>query len=250
MPALVVLLLGLPAAMTAAPSATGPSSAGAPPPARHAAGTPPDIAAPDLFHSLLDHNLSGPLATPAASPPLSAYPETPPPALPATVPTVVSVVSNGRGCCYYVNQTPAGGPWDAVVLNYTGTAVGGLYDSSYQALVGGAQVLFGTTPEYGTWTVLQNITPYESLLEPGANFTFILRAALLGGYFLTSVTLSFYPPPAGAPVPSEPSAVVPIWSKQFVKPTSPTITANATVPANASAATLELWAYGFQRDEF
>jgi len=162
----------------------------------------------------------------------------------------VSVISNGRGCCYYVNRTPAGGPWDSVVLSYTGTAVNGVYDSSYRAYVGGAEVLFGTTPEYGTWNVLDNITEYESLLEPGANFTFILSAALVGGYFVTNISLLFYPPPAGGPVPVEPTKVVPLWSLQFVKPTSPSIAANATIPSNASAVTLELWSYGFQSDEF
>jgi hypothetical protein len=248
--ALLVLLMVVPAGVSFSAPASAPSASGHLVPSVSMAPVAPPLAVPQLFRGLLQHNLSGPSVIPAANPPLSAYPETPAPSLPNTVPTVVSVVTNGRGCCYYVNLTPAGGPWDAVVLNYTGTASGQLYDSSYQALVGGVQVLFGTTPEYGTWTVLDNITQYESLLEPGANFTFILRAALSGGYFTTSVTLSFYPPPAGAPVPSEPSRVVPIWSKQFIKPTTPTVSASATVPANASAATLELWAFGFQSDEF
>jgi peptide N-acetyl-beta-D-glucosaminyl asparaginase amidase A len=248
---LVVLLIALPLAGFAA-SPTAPLSPGV--------GTSPSgsstpvaapLAVPQTLRGLLEHNLTGPQTTPGAGPPpLSAYPDTPAPPLPTTSPTVVSVVTNGRGCCYYVNQTPAGGPWDAVVLNYTGTAVGGVYDSSYRAYVGGAQVLFGTTPEYGTWTVLDNITEYESLLAPGANFSFILSAALLGGYFETSVTLSFYPPPAGAPVPSEPSKILPVWSHQFVTPSTTTISANVTVPSDASAATLEMWAYGFQADEF
>jgi hypothetical protein len=203
---------------------------------------------PQVLGGILQHNLSwdGPATSP---PPLSAIPETPPPALPATTPTVVYITNDTHGCCGYVNVTPPGGPWDSVVLNYTGTAVGGVYDSSYRAYIGGTQVFFGTTPEYGTWTVLANLTQYESLLEPGANFTFILSAALLGGYFETTLSLSFYPVPAGATPPSEPSQVVPLWS-HYITPSVPTLTVNATVPDDASAAVLQLWTYGFQTDEF
>jgi hypothetical protein len=203
---------------------------------------------PDVLGGLLQHNLSW--TSPDSSPsPLSAIPDSPPPALPSTTPTVVYVANATRTCCGYVNVTPPGGPWDAVILNYTGSAVGGVYDSSYRAYIGGAQVFFGTTPEYGTWTVLANLTQYESLLEPGANFTFILSAALLGGYFETTLRLSFYPVPSGAVPPSEPSRVVPLW-EHYITPSVPTLTVNASVPDDASAAVLQLWTYGFQDDEF
>jgi hypothetical protein len=248
--AVVTILLLLPGAAVSTPAhpeapSASPRSTGVP--ATERPWTAPDV---EPLRGILQHNLTVPEVGPGASVPVSAYQETPPPAVPATTPTVVTVAANAKGCCQYVNRTPSGGPWDSVVLNYTGTAVGSVYDSSYRAYVGGAQVLFGTTPEYGTWTVLDNVTEYESLLEPGANFSFILSAATLGGYFETSVTISFYPAPAGAPVPSEPTEVLPLWSQQFVKPTSPSVTANASVPVNASAVTLELWAYGFQADEF
>ncbi|HKV89803.1 MAG TPA: peptide-N4-asparagine amidase, partial [Thermoplasmata archaeon] len=64
------------------------------------------------------------------------------------------------------------------------------------------------------------------------------------GYFESSLTLSFYPPPPGGPVPPEPSKVVPIWTK-YVQASLPVVSATATVPRNASAASLELWSYGF-----
>jgi hypothetical protein len=205
-----------------------------------------------LLQGLLQHNMSIPSAGPT---PVSGYQETPPPPVPATMPTVLHVVANVSGCCGYVNQTPPGGPWDSVVLNYTGHVVGNdVYDSSFRAYIGGAEVLYGTTPEYGTWTVLQNVTQYESLLEPGANFTFILSAAspVGGGTFATTVTLSFYPPPGGAPVPLEPSKVIPLWTK-YVQASLPVVSGTATVPSDASAVSLQLWAYGMgsnSGDEF
>jgi hypothetical protein len=244
---LVVLLLLVPPAV-GHPSATPALSPALP--RNHSVVLAPPPTGAERIAGLLQHNFT---ARPSAGLPNSGYQETPPPPLPATTPTVIHVATLARGCCFYVNQTPAGGPWDAVVLNYTGTISGTVYDSSYRAYIGNAQVLFGTTPEYGTWTVLQNVTEYESLLAPGANFTFILSAAVVSGYFETSVTLSFYPPPAGGPVPSEPSKVVPIWTHQFVQASTPTITALGTVPANASAVSLELWAYGYgssSGDEF
>jgi hypothetical protein len=244
---LAVGLLAVPSAMTVG---THPGPSGSPPAAVRSTLLAPPPTGKQLIEGLLQHNLSIPSAGP---PPTSAYPETPAPPVPNTMPTVVRVVTNGQGCCYYVNQTPAGGPWDAVVLNYTGTVVGGVYDSSYRAYIGGAEVLYGTTPEYGTWTVLQNVTEYESLLEPGANFTFILSAAVLaGGAFDTTLTLSFYPPPGGAPVPPEPSQVVPLWTK-YVQASLPVVSGVATVPADASAVSLQLWAYGMgpnNGDEF
>jgi hypothetical protein len=234
----VVALLAIPAGL---PGAAPNSPASRAHPDLGSAPLAPVPSGRALLRGLFSHNVS----VPGTSAPVSGYQDTAPPPLPQTTPTVVSVVTNGRGCCDYVNETPAGGPWDAVVLNYTGTAVNGVYDSSYRASVDGAQVLFGTTPEYGTWTVLDNLTEYESLLEPGANFTFILSAAVLaGGYFETSLTLSFYPAPAGGPLPSEPTEILPLWD-EYIKPTEPIVSANATVPRNASAAALELWTYGF-----
>jgi Peptide N-acetyl-beta-D-glucosaminyl asparaginase amidase A len=234
----VVALLAVPAGLPGAAPHAAPSRV------HPALATAPLAALPNgraLLRGLFSHNAT----VPGASTPVSGYQDTAPPPLPDTTPTVVPIVTNGRGCCDYVNETPAGGPWDAVVLNYTGTVVNGVYDSSYRASVDGAQVLFGTTPEYGTWTVLDNLTEYESLLEPGANFTFILSAAVLsGGYFETSLSLSFYPAPAGGPLPSEPTEILPLWD-EYIKPTQPIVSANATVPRNASAAALELWTYGY-----
>lgn len=236
--ALLVLVLTVPAVLASGPhGASAPRAPGLP----QGTGLAPPPTGAQLLQGILRHNLTGPSATPT---PVSGYQETPPPPVPATTPTVVHVATNAQGCCFYANKTPAGGPWDSVVLNYTGTIVAGVYDSSYRAYVGGAQVLFGTTPEYGTWTVLQNLTEYEALLEPGANFTFILSAAVVTGYFETSLTLSFYPPPPGGPVPSEPSQVLPLWTK-YVQASLPVVSGVATVPSDASAVSLQLWAYGF-----
>jgi Peptide N-acetyl-beta-D-glucosaminyl asparaginase amidase A len=198
-----------------------------------------------LAPSLLPRN-------PASSPPpISALPVTPTLVPPDTVPTVMTFATDSTICCVEQNfSAPAGGPWDLIVLNYTGQAVGGVYDSSYRAYVDQVQVLFGTTPEYGIWFVAQDVTRYASLFTGTFNFTFLLGAATVGGYFETSVSLSFYPPAPGTVAPTEPNLILPLFHRVFVTPSTPDVFDTATVPTDVVNATLELWTYPFGPDEF
>ncbi len=191
----------------------------------------------------------GPSASP---PPISAVQVTPPPIPPASTPTVMTFLTNSTTCCVISDfAVPGGGPWEMIVLNYTGQAVSGVYDSSFRAYVDQVQVLFGTTPEYGIWYVSQDITRYASLFSGGTfNFTFLLSAAVTNGYFLTSVSLAFYPPAPGEFAPSVPDLILPLFHRVFVSTTTPVVYANAVVPTNVVNATLELWTYGFGPDEF
>jgi hypothetical protein len=237
------LLLGSPS--TAEPASPGIASIGPGP------GNPHSLA-----HSLLFGltNRTLPAATPAAGgPPTSAYIETPPPDLPGTTPTVIQFPQSITTCCIYQLFAAPVGTWGAIVFNYTGTAVGGVYDSSYRAYVDGAQILEGTTPEYGTWTVSKDLTEYSSLFHGTVNLTFLLSAALLGGHFVTNLSLSFYPVAPGAAPPIAPSAVVPLWewNHTYLHAANAVLWANASVPTNVTNATLQLFVYGFgPTDEF
>jgi hypothetical protein len=182
--------------------------------------------------------------------PVSAVPVEPLPALPGTTPVTVSLASDLVNCCLRENVSLPNGTWARIVLNYTGQAIGGVYDSSYRMYIDHVPVLFGTTPEYGTWTVLQDLTEYSVLLHGITNVSFLLGAALVGGKFLSNVTLSFYPVPAGAVAPTEPTEIVPLWSQDSVRPGATTEYDVVNMPHNATNATLELWAYGFGGDEF
>jgi hypothetical protein len=148
-------------------------------------------------------------------------------------------------CCVtqYINVTNQS--WGMILLNYTGQAVEGVYDSSYRASVAGVPVLFGTTPEYGQWTVLKDITVYESLLRGNVSVQFVLGAAVTSGYFLTSFSISFYPLAPGASPPREPDRIVPLWPYTSETDTAPNTTVMGTVPTDVVNATLELYAYGF-----
>ncbi len=186
----------------------------------------------------------------ATSPPTSAVFAEPPPSVPATVPTVLTLLSDSRNTTLSQNFSAPTGTWARILLNYTGQAVGGVYDSSYRAYLDRSLVLFGTTPEYGTWTVQKDVTEYSVVFRGTFNLTFLLGAAVTSGYFLSSLSISFYPVPAGASPPATPTEIVPLWYRQVLSPTSPTVYDPVNVPTNVTNATIELYLYGFGPDEF
>ena len=238
-----------PNAPSAAPNATVGHPAPLGLPVETARALPPRL--PFLLNSTFVAPAT-PSVVPAAG---SSFPEsavlgTPPPSVPSTAPAVLTFLTNARNTSVTWNFTSPAGPWETVVLNFTGRAVPTVYDSSYRVYLDRTQVLFGTSPEYGTWTALVNLSQYDSLLASPASLTFLFGAAVQGGYFLSNLTISFYPVPAGGTAPPEPSLVVPLWYRQSLTPSSPVAYANATVPTNASSAEIVLYLYGFAADEF
>ncbi len=254
--ALVVTLLAVPALQAPSPGGPAPPLAGG----VHPTGaSTTSVAGPSTVPPAWDRPIPlnetylptrGP--TPAlGGVPLSAVPATPPPPVPRTTPSVITFLTNARNTSVTSNFTAPAGPWATIVLNFTGRVVLGVYDSSYRAFIDRTQVMFGTSPEYGTWTVLVNLTEFTSLFESPASLTFLFGAAVTSGYFLSNLSIAFYPVPSGGPAPGEPNAVVPLWYRQSLTPSGPTVTAaNVTVPTNATAAELELYLYGFAGDEF
>ncbi|HEV2231061.1 MAG TPA: hypothetical protein VGS18_02615, partial [Thermoplasmata archaeon] len=87
----------------------------------------------------------------------------PPPTLPGTTPVVVNVLSGSSSkttSFFSENFTAPSGTWALIVVNYTGSVVSAVYDSSYRLYIDQSLVLLGTSPEYGTWNVLKDLTPY------------------------------------------------------------------------------------------
>lgn len=253
--AAVVFVLGVPVAL-ASPGARSAGSLDAPAPsavharlsavaqnalAGRAWNTTPSVSAPD-----------------SSGLPTSAYFTTPPPNVPDTTPVVMyfannSVATASTNCCVFANFTAPTGTWAMIVLNYTGRAEIDVFDSSYRAYIDQSMVLFGTTPEYGTWTVLKDITEYSSLFRGSFNLSFFMSAAIpsgTGGYFLSNFSIAFYPVPTGGQAPREPDTIEPLWFRVSVSPSNPSIYVETNVPLDATNATLELFAYGFGLDEF
>ncbi len=249
----ILLVLSWPA-----PAALGHAAASAPtlaPPQGPGSGAgAPGVPSPPAREALWGVNTTvAPALLPvpaASSPSISDISPAPLPPIPTTTPVVMTFATASKNCCVSANFSAPSGTWALILLNYTGEAVQGVYDSSFRAYIDQAQVFFGTTPEYGIWYDDADMTPYSGLLVGTFNFTFLLGAAVTTGYFLTSVSLLFYPVPAGAHAPTEPDLVVPLWHRVFTSTTSTFVWDVATIPQNVTNATLQLWAYGFGPDEF
>jgi hypothetical protein len=167
-----------------------------------------------------------------------------------TTPTTVVLTTGLVNCCFRQNVSLPVGNWGQILLNYTGQADGGVYDSSYRMYVDQVQVLFGTTPEYGTWTVQKDLTEYTALLRGVTNLTFLLGAATIGGHFVTNLSLEFFPEPTGQAPPTVPDTFLPLWYSSSVTASRPGAYETVTVPNDVVNATLEVWTYGFGQDEF
>lgn len=177
--------------------------------------------------------------------------ETPIP--PPTVPQVVTLFSGSEPSGVMVGHFPAprapGGGWGMVEVNFATTVTGELYDTDYNVWMNNVLVLFGTLPEYGTATVIKDITEYESVLS--GTVTWELRHphdCVTVCTFVSSLTLRFFPA-VGAP-PAEPNAVVPVWNYTTLEPGKEANTVTVTVPADTEQAALEVYPYGYGVDEF
>jgi hypothetical protein len=252
--ALLFTLTGLASPVALAHSAPRPSAPtlgsprGVPPPS-------PDPALPvlprDVRMGLLNRTL--PIHLASGGLPTSSYPETPAPVLPNTTPMVISFPQDVTSCCVTQIFTAPPGPFAAIEFTYTGSIVMPVYDSSYRAYVDGVQIMEGTSPEYGTWTVQKDLTEYASLFQGSVNLTLLIGVATLGGHFVTNLSLAFYPVGPGFPAPPAPTEIVPLWAwnHTYLSTAGGTLWTNATVPDNVTNATLQLFLYGFgPTDEF
>lgn len=213
---------------------------------------------PAALTALSNLTLSDPtgmaLFHPASGQPVSAVRATPAPWVPATSPKVVTLGTNLKNAGFNQVVNLPNGSWERIILNYTGQVVSSVYDSSYEMWADSVPILFGTTPEYGTWTVLQDVTEYSALLRGSSHLDFRMGDAVIGnGYFLTNLTLSFYPAPPDMALPVVPSSFVPLFDGSNLVPSRPGSFTLAMVPYNVTNATLEVYEYGFGpngQDEF
>jgi peptide N-acetyl-beta-D-glucosaminyl asparaginase amidase A/PKD domain-containing protein len=256
--AAALLLLGGLSPLLASAALDAPHGGGFSSRASTATAASPSSPDPSAPRSILPSSLLNATYVPregypsALPPPVSVVGAEPDPSVPRTLPSVIVFPVNiSSGAAKQNFTAPPGGPWARIILNFTGTVVPDVYDSSYRAYVDGVLVLFGTTPEYGTWTVLRDLTEYSALFVGTVNLYFQLSAADITGHFLENVTLSFYPVGPGTAPPAEANDVLPLWSTPYVHSTTPVAWGYQTVPSNVTNATLELWTYGFgTQDEF
>ena len=180
----------------------------------------------------------------------SSVQASPPPQLPDTTPINITLFSNFTVVhwCPTVKgtfQAPAGN-FASIVITYKGEANGEVYDSSYWMTIDNVTVFTGTSPEYGNWSVADNITQFSSLLHGSVYYFFDPPMAIINGSFVNSITISFYPVAAGNMAPPEPNMVL----STPIGYANDRSSANITVPTNAISAKLLLYVYGYGADEF
>ena len=180
-----------------------------------------------------------------------------PPLLPGTPPVTVTLFNGSEGTVGYrqgevsLPATPVTG-WALIELNFTTAVTGAIFDTDYNVWVNNVMILFGTLPEYGTATVLKNVTEYQSILAGESHWAFRHPHDCTGPCsFTSSVELLFYP--AREPVNyGLPDSVLPLWnySAPVLRPGQETNTTLVTVPSDVTRAVLEVYPYGYGVDEF
>ncbi|WP_075056518.1 hypothetical protein [Thermogymnomonas acidicola] len=193
-----------------------------------------------------------------------------PPVIPNTQPVVVQLVHDFivyrnntsvptsreaiSGSFVAPPQSPPTG-WALILLKFNGSASGVVYDSGYSFNVDNNTLLWGTSPEYGNWTVYRNLTLYEALFTGKVYWQWNSPGTIVQGRFESNITLYFYPADAQFPATSEPNLIIPILPSMssfdyHLTPSKPYVTSEVTVPSDVYRAEIQIWLYGFSFQEF
>ncbi|CAC12505.1 hypothetical protein [Thermoplasma acidophilum] len=166
-----------------------------------------------------------------------------------SVPTSRAAISGS----FIAPQSPTG--WALILLKFNGSASGIVYDSGYSFNVDNNTLLWGTSPEYGNWTVYKNLTLYEALFTGKVYWQWNSPGTIVQGRFESNITLYFYPADAQFPAPKEPNLIIPILPSMssfdyHLTPSKPYVTSEVKVPKDVYRAEIQIWLYGFSSQEF
>ena len=137
--------------------------------------------------------------------------------------------------------------FQSIILTYNGQAYGTVYDVVEFLIVNNVLVWHSVQPENGNWTIVANLTEYESLFHGSVNLIWHSPNGAVNGSYYTNATLSFYPgsKPAGIP-----NMVVPLVTRASLTYGHPEVTVPVSVPSDTAAATLQVFQRGNTFDEF
>lgn len=147
--------------------------------------------------------------------------------------------------------TPSMG-WNLIALNLTASTGGTFFDTDYNVWMNNVTVLFGTLPEYGQYTIVKNITEYQSLFNGNVDWALRYPHGCVSSSCFRNVTLSitFYPATLFYPAVQEPSQVIPLWNYTTLTSRHDYTTVSATIPTDTTKVILEMYPYGYGVDEF
>jgi hypothetical protein len=168
----------------------------------------------------------------------------------------------------YTYTPPAScpGPWAKVVFSADFTVTAGRqYDRTEQFYLGGATLLFGTTPEprstlSPSWHVERDVTDLSSIFTaPQAgtallgNFVGVYNGVDYTGIIYANAQLTFYQASREHPAPLVPNQVIGIPGNSgaaALSSSSSVYTQNITLPTNVTSAYLDVIAESQSNDEF
>ena len=197
--------------------------------------------------------------------PLTAAPPIVRPPTPSCTTTVMqdfafnSSVGNG---VYSGTLTPPAacpGPWNKIVLDFTGQVAGRQFDRLMNVWVGGAQVFQSSTPEPDpdgiTWHVEHDATRYSSLFTQAQPIKVELQNYVTGiytGVIHGTLTVTYYQATHAYPAPAHADDVVgfPSADSSYFYGPSDVRSTSVTFPQNLTRAYLELYLKGNSCDEF
>lgn len=152
------------------------------------------------------------------------------------------------------------GPWNKVVLTWSGSVQGRQYDRLGQVFIGGAEVFRTSTPEPDPdgihWTVEKDITPFSPLLHSDqpleVRLDNVVNDTYTGIYDMT-LTLTYYETDRTHPAPHTADEVVPLsetaTGDAYTLDAGASASKQVTLPRNLTDVQMEVYARGGGCDE-
>jgi hypothetical protein len=151
------------------------------------------------------------------------------------------------------------GPWNKIVLDFTGRVAGRQFDRLMNVWVGGAQVFQSSTPEPDpdgiTWHVEHDATAYSSLFTQPEPIKVELQNYVTGiytGVIYGTLKVTYYQATPAYPAPAHADDVIgfPNADSDYFYGPSDVRSPSVTFPRNLTQAHLELYLKGNSCDEF
>ncbi|WP_327066105.1 peptide-N4-asparagine amidase [Kitasatospora sp. NBC_01302] len=262
-PALVLAFAAALCLPTAATAATAPAARALAAPATASATAP--LTTPAAMPSTSAPAPTGHLETnygnPATALPPISRPDTPH----CTVTAMQHDFANSYGQPFTGTLAPpasCSGPWNKVVLDWSGSVAGRQYDRLAGVWIGGSEVLRTSTPEPDpagiSWHVDQDLTSFIPLLRTPQPLVVdlgnVVNSTYTGVYHMT-LTVTYYQADRHHPAATTADQVLPVSQSTtaagwWTLTKGQTATSTLTFPRNLTSAHLQLYARGGGCEEF
>ena len=198
-------------------------------------------------------NYSTTIVPPSSIPPNTTLTVTPPVKIPTGITPLTYVLGHNYTTpkeprVVYMNVNIPSTPWEAIILNYTGSVFGTVYDTEATLSVDNVTVFRSVNPENGYYDIVTNLTQYEPLFHGQTSLAFAFPDAAVDGEYISNVSVSLYSGSAPAGLPDNIVSLTPAISGLFIG-NSDNYTLPVSVPNDTQAAVMQVWLVGNSFDE-